>query len=110
MKEKHIVTNHLSEDRIDRAVFIATTIGFGEIVHKVKKTNKEGKERCYCITDTGVILVKTADEKVTITMYIAEKKQAINLFNGKNNIPKSLWVTICRNEKKNLSDKSNGKA
>jgi hypothetical protein len=110
MKEKHIVTNHLSEDRIDRAVFIATTIGFGEIIHKVKKANKEGKERCYCITNTGVIIVKTPDEKVVITMYIAGKKQTSELFNGKDNVPSSLWTTVCSNEKKNLSNKSNGKA
>ena len=110
MKGKHIVTNHLSEDRIDRAVFIATTIGFGEVIHKTKKANKEGKERCYCITDTGVIIVKTPDEKVVITMYIAGKKQTSELFNGKDNVPSSLWTTVCRNEKRKLSEKSNKRA
>lgn len=108
MKGKHNVSNHLSEERIDRAVFIGTTIGFGEIIKKAVRTNKEGKERCYCITDTGVIIVKTLDEQVVITMYIAQFNQVSWIY-GKEKIPTSLIRTVRKNEKNKMHDKCNGK-
>ena len=60
--EKFIPTTHLLEDRMDRVVFIATTIGFGEIVEEFYIEDNHGKHY-ECVTSTGVIIVKDLSKK-----------------------------------------------
>ena len=98
--EKFIPTKHLSEDRADRVVFIATTIGFGEVVDEFYIEDSHGKHY-ECVTSTGVIIVKGLDKKTVVTMYIARHGQIKRLY-GDRPIPRGLAVVIKRNEKKKL--------
>lgn len=96
--EKFIPTKHLTEDRMDRVVFIATTIGFGEIVEEFYIEDNHGKHY-ECVTSTGVIIVKGLDRKTVITMFIGRMAQVKRLY-GDREIPKNLKVVVKRNEKK----------
>lgn len=98
--EKFIPTRHLTEDRVDRVVFIATTIGFGEVVDEFYIEDNHGKHY-ECVTSTGVIIVKGLDKKTVVTMYIARHGQIKRLY-GDRPIPRGLAVVIKRNEKKKL--------
>lgn len=98
--EKFIPTKHLTEDRTDRVVFIATTIGFGEVVDEFYIEDNHGKHY-ECVTSTGVIIVKGLDKKTVVTMYIARHGQIKRLY-GDRPIPRGLAVVIKRNEKKKL--------
>lgn len=98
--EKFIPTRHLTEDRVDRVVFIATTIGFGEVVDEFYIEDNHGKHY-ECVTSTGVIIVKGLDKKTVVTMYIARHGQIKRLY-GDRPIPRGLAIVIKRNEKKKL--------
>lgn len=96
--EKFIPTKHLTEDRMDRVVFIATTIGFGEIVEEFYIEDNHGKHY-ECVTSTGVIIIKDLSKKVVITMFVGRMAQIKRLY-GDKEIPRNLKAIIKRNEKR----------
>lgn len=96
--EKFIPTTHLIEDRMDRVVFIATKVGFGEIVEEFYIEDNHGKHY-ECVTSTGVIIVKGLDKKTVVTMYVAHHNQIKRLYKERE-IPRSLKAVVKRNEKK----------
>ena len=96
--ERFIPTKHLTEDRMDRVVFIATTIGFGEIVEEFYIEDNHGKHY-ECVTSTGVIIIKDLSKKVIITMFVGRMAQVKRLY-GNREIPKNLKAVVKRNEKK----------
>lgn len=96
--EKFIPTTHLIEDRMDRVVFIATKVGFGEIVEEFYIEDNHGKHY-ECVTSTGVIIVKDLSKKVVVTMFVGRMGQIKRLY-GDKEIPRNLKITIKRNEKK----------
>lgn len=93
MTERHQISKHMREDRLDRAVFIATTIGYGKIIYERKA---EERDTISCLTDTGVMIVKNS-AGVIITMYIANFQQMA--YCTYNNAPQWLINTIKKNEK-----------
>lgn len=96
--ERFIPTKHLTEDRMERVVFIATTVGFGEIIEEFYIEDNHGKH-FECVTSTGVIIVKGLDKQTIVTMYVARHNQIKRLYKGRE-IPKGLKVVIKRNEKR----------
>ena len=96
--ERFIPTNHLIDDRMDRVVFIATTIGFGEVVEEFYVNDNHG-QHYECVTSTGVIIVKGLDRKTVVTMYVAHHNQVKRLYKDRE-IPRGLKVVVKRNEKK----------
>lgn len=96
--ERIIPTKHLIEDRADRVVFIATTVGFGDIVEEFYVEDNHGKH-FECVTSTGVIIVKGLDKKTVVTMYVAHHNQIKRLYKERK-IPRNLQAVIKRNEKK----------
>ena len=96
--EKFIPTKHLTEDRMDRVVFIATTIGFGEIMEEFYIEDNHGKHY-ECVTSTGVIIIKDLSKKVIITMFVGRMAQIKRLYGDKES-PRNLKAIIKRNEKK----------
>ena len=96
--EKFIPTKHLTEDRMDRVVFIATTIGFGEIMEEFYIEDNHGKHY-ECVTSTGVIIIKDLSKKVIITMFVGRMAQIKRLY-GDKEIPRNLKAIIKRNEKR----------
>jgi hypothetical protein len=100
--EKEVMSKHLRTERIDRAEYIATTIGIGkEVIRKEKK----GRDSYSCLTDTGVVIIRGFDNSI-ITMYIATMAQATAIAEG--NLPKYLKDVVRRNEKKNYQKNQNG--
>lgn len=96
--EKIIPTRHLTEDRMERVVFIATTIGFGDIIEEFYVDDDHGKHY-ECITSTGVIIIKGLDRKTVVTMYVAHRNQIKRLYKDRE-IPRGLKAVVKRNEKK----------
>lgn len=96
--EKFIPTKHLTEERVDRVVFIATTIGFGEIIEEFLVNDSHG-QHYECVTSTGVIIIKGLDKKTVVTMYVARHNQIKRLYKERE-IPRKLNAVIKRNEKK----------
>ena len=96
--EKFIPTKHLTEDRMERVVFIATTIGFGETVEEFFIEDNHGKHY-ECVTSTGVIIIKDLSKKMVITMFVGRMAQIKRLY-GDKEIPRNLKAIIKRNEKR----------
>lgn len=96
--ERFIPTKHLTEDRMERVVFIATTVGFGEIIEEFYIEDNHGKH-FECVTSTGVIIVKGLDKQTIVTMYVARHNQIKRLYKERE-IPNGLKVVIKRNEKR----------
>lgn len=103
MLEKQKMSKHLTHDRIDRAVYIASTIGVGK---EIIRAYNEKKDSYSCLTDTGVMIIRNPKD-VIITMYIASMNQAIAMTN--NQLSKTLRNTIKRNEKEGHLAKQNSK-
>ena len=97
--EKVVFSKHMVNDRTDRYVFIATKLGFGEIIFSADISTSEGAGTLN-ITSTGVIIVKGYKNTI-ITLYIATLSQ-IKQYYGKNVIPMELLKQVRRNEKRNL--------
>ena len=94
MTERVTISHHLRADRLDRVVYIATTIGYGNVVFERHSPNTPTVS---CLTDTGVLIVKD-EEGMIITMYIAEYKQANYVTH--NNTPQWLSNVIKKNLQK----------
>lgn len=84
--QKVRMTKHFQKDRINRAVFIGMTIGFGDIVHQ-HIVNDEHGTRLHCATNTGVDIIKTSDGKTIITAYIMTVSQLKRLFDNEGIFP-----------------------
>lgn len=80
---KRNITYHISEDRIDRATFIMTTIGIGEIIKEQRCVDEKGRVSWQCLTNTGVILVLSEDRQMAVTLYIATLPKVSAMYCGK---------------------------
>ena len=94
MTERVNISHHLRAERLDRVAYIATTIGYGNIVFE---RHSSSTPTVSCLTDTGVLIVKD-EEGMIITMYIAEYKQANYVTH--NNTPQWLSNVIKKNLQK----------
>ena len=80
---KRNCTYHISEDRLDRATYIMTTIGIGDIIKEQRCVDEKGRVSWQCLTNTGVILVLSEDRKVCITLYVAQQPKVSAMYEGK---------------------------
>lgn len=94
---------HISEDRLDRAMFIMTTIGIGEVIKEQKCVDEKGRISWQCLTDTGVILVLSEDKQVAVTLYIATQPKVSAMYEGKT----PSWVIKMVRKNKELAEKQN---
>lgn len=67
-------SNHILNDRADRVAYIATTVGFGEVIARKLVSDERGTVM-RLLTDTGVILVTDPKEECVLTMWIADPTQ-----------------------------------
>jgi UDP-N-acetylglucosamine enolpyruvyl transferase len=95
------VTIHFSQDRIERATYIAETVGFGEVIRTAEYYDSDGRYACQQITDTGVVVIRN-DRNMLVTMYIAEPDQMIEIFHrfGWGRVPVALWNKVKKNAQK----------
>ena len=72
-------SKHALNERADRIAYIATTIGFGEIIARKLVVDERGKVM-RLLTDTGVIIVTDPHEECILTMWIADPTQVKNFY------------------------------
>ena len=72
-------SNHALNERADRITYIATTIGFGEIIARKLVVDERGKVM-RLLTDTGVIIVTDPREECILTMWIADPTQVKDFY------------------------------
>ena len=86
---------HCTEDRMNRLVFIAEEIGWGEVV--LETTIGDKRE---CITSTGVLLVKALKEEFLITAYVPSIDKACAVYQSSGHkFPQSMAKIIKHNTK-----------
>ena len=92
------VTIHAAVERIDRIVYIAKNVGWGEgIVVEVRREEKGTRE---CLTDSGVLIVKNINEDIFITAYVPSYEKTISLYKmaGKR-MPSYIAAKVKKNQK-----------
>lgn len=72
-------SKHLTNDRKARTDFIKNTVGIGHII-KERIVEKYGRLQRSCVTDTGVMVIKSYDEEKVITMWIATLGQIAQVY------------------------------
>lgn len=68
-------SSHALFDREERIVWIATEVGFGEVVDTITIYDEERNYRRVELTETGVAIIKAADKEFIITMYLPTQRQ-----------------------------------
>lgn len=72
-------SSHALNDRADRIAYIATTVGFGNVIKRRMVTDERGKVM-RLLTDTGVVLVTDLAETTILTMWIADPTQVKSFY------------------------------
>ena len=93
-------SKHLTKDRVNRYVTIATKVGFGEILYSTTYSDKDNhwKNRTVELSSTGVCFVKAEDGTI-ITIYCATLAIIKSYFKIER-LPKSLLSAVRLNERK----------
>lgn len=91
------MTTHVREERLDRLTYIAMNVGFGEVV--LEHPHNDGSGKIDCITDTGVLIIKSARDGAIITAYIPDinKVTAIYRKMGYTRIPTAINNRVLKN-------------
>ena len=92
---KRNISYHISEDRLDRAVYIMQTVGLGEIIKEVRCVDEYNRVSWQCLTDTGVLLVLNEQKTIAITLYIATQPKVSAMYKG--NTPSGSLKMIRKN-------------
>lgn len=92
------ISTHALIERGDRLLHIAKTVGWGkEIVLRLEKPETQTVE---CLTDSGVLLIKSMDESVLVTAYLPTLKKATAIYYQANKkIPSFMVAKIRKNQK-----------
>lgn len=102
-------TKHFREDRMDRAVYIAQTVGFGEIVLSVVDENRHNLFELY---ESGACVIRALSEEAEIiTMYIATLEQVNRLYRIANRRTPTFMVNKAKHNthKKYIQNQPKGK-
>ena len=98
-------SRHALEEREDRIVWIATEVGFGQVVDTIQIYDVERSYRRVELTETGVAIIKDVNEDIVVTMYLPTLRQLIGWYGDKNLIPIRLLNVAKRNEKKGWTNR-----
>ena len=98
-------TRHALEEREDRIVWIATEVGFGQVIDTIQIYDVERGYRRVELTETGVAIIKAVDEEVVITMYLPTQRQLAAWYNGSRFVPVHLLNVAKRNEKRGWTNR-----
>ena len=96
------MTSHCAYDRYERIQNIINYIGLGNIVQEriEVSTNRNFARKVLCVTDTGVTIVKSEDKMRIITIYVTTTRELIRVYNGRMNVPESMWMKVQYNEQR----------
>lgn len=93
-------SSHALFDREERIVWIATEVGFGEVIDTIVIYDEERNYRRVELTETGVAIIKAVDKEFVITMYLPTQRQLVKWYGSKNAVPIRLMNIAKRNEKR----------
>ena len=95
------VTIHFAQDRVERAAYIAETVGFGEIVRTAEYFNHNNLFEMKQITETGVLIVRGSAGQI-VTMFIMRPDQVEEIYrrNHWGRVPTWLMAKAKKNWKK----------
>ena len=94
------LSKHAKVDRPDRFLWIATEVGFGQVVDTIQIYDVERGHRRVELYETGVAIIKAVDEEIVITMYLPTQRQLAAWYNGSRFVPIRLLNVAKRNEKR----------
>lgn len=103
-REKEKLSKHIINDREKRCVWIATEVGFGEIIDTITIYDSERGHRRVELYATGVAKIKAMNENFVITMYLPTPRQLIKWYGSKNSVPIRLLNISKRNEKRGWAE------
>lgn len=91
------MTQHVLNDRMERMLYIAEHVGWGEVIMEVENT----ATTCMCLTSTGVVLVKNLHRDTLITAYLPNRNDLIYICRalGYNRIPTIVENKMRKNHK-----------
>ena len=98
--KKTTFSKHALQDREERIVWIATKIGFGQVIDTIQIYDMDRSYRRVELTETGVAIIKAVDEEFIITMYLPTQRQLVKWYGSKNAVPIRLLNVVKRNEKR----------
>ena len=98
-------SKHALKEREERIVWIATEVGFGQVVDTIQIYDTERSYRRVELTETGVAIIKAVDKELIITMYCPTQRQLINWYGSKNLIPIRLLNVAKKNEKRGWTNR-----
>ena len=94
------LSEHVVVDHPDRILWIATEIGFGQLIDTIQIYDVDRGYRRVELYETGVAVIKAVDEEFVITMYLPTQRQLVQWYGGRNSVPIRLLNISKRNEKK----------
>ena len=92
------MSEHATNDRIERLTYIATEIGIGE---PVLSYLDETTYRLVILTDTGVVVIENSYTEELVTAYVASLDRACAMWkriHGTRILPNTLYKRILRNK------------
>ena len=97
------LTHHCAVERANRVKEIISHIGLGQIVkekyiHTQAEISAGQAGHYFCITDTGITLLKDEDKETIITMYVTTFRELVMIYNGVKHIPSYLRKKVDRNQ------------
>lgn len=98
--EKTKFSKHMTKDRVERYVTIATKVGFGEVLYSSTYSDKNSRwyNRTVELTSTGVCIVKSENGTI-VTMYCVTLALTKSYFKLEK-MPRELFAAIRLNERK----------
>ena len=97
---KKNMTYHARFDRTNRIEYIINTIGIGNVVAEISTVDNQGRKGFQKLTDTGVIIILSGDNKTIVTAYIATPDQACAVYKTAKKVsrmPDGLYSRVRKN-------------
>lgn len=96
------MTGHARYDRTNRINYIIDTIGIGNVIAEIATVDDLGRAGFQKLTDTGVIIVLSADNKTIVTAFIGTLAQVCNVYKTAKKcqrLPDGLYNKVLNNNK-----------
>jgi len=103
--QKTKFTRHALEDREDRIVWIATKVGFGQVIDTIQIYDVERGYRKVELYETGVAVIRVNETNAIITMFLPTPTQLENWYGKKGSVPIRLATMAKLNKKRGWTDK-----
>lgn len=98
---KAVISYHVAHERTDRMSAILSSVGIGEIINVFAYENDLGPTE-WCITDTGILVVRNPYTMRIVTAYALRIDQAVAIYksHGYVRVPARIMSAVYNNERK----------